>query len=190
MFQSSVELTDLLRRVHSGDRNALDDVIPLVYAELKKIAASHLRREPAKELQTTALVHEAFVKLIGFKHPDYENRIHFFAIASNLMRQVLVDRARTRLAQKRSGLEVDLTGLRALGVPPRGDLLLDLDNALRRLAVDYPRKVALIEMRYFGGMTAEESAAALGITPHVARNELRVAHAWLHRELAGHTVVI
>ena len=187
MAVTLVELTDLLHRIHSGDRDALDAAIPLVYSELKKVAANHLRREAGRRLETTALVHETYVKMSGLQHPDYQNRAHFFAIASNLMRQILVDHARSRLTHKRAGVEIDLAGIQNLGLEPRGNLLLDLDDALHRLAATDPRKVRLIEMRYFGGMTAEESAEALGISAHMARKDLRLAHAWLHREMTANS---
>ena len=116
-------------------------------------------------------------------HPCYENRAHFFAIASRLMRQILVDHARANLTHKRDGMEIEVTELLNPVSTPRSALLLDLDEALHRLGATDPRKVELIEMRYFGGMTAEESAGALGITAHMARRDLRIAHAWLHREL-------
>jgi RNA polymerase sigma factor (TIGR02999 family) len=180
---SLVELTELLQRIHAGDRDALDAAIPLVYGELKKVAANHLRKESAQRVETTALVHETFVKMAGLQHPCYENRAHFFAIASRLMRQILVDHARASFTHKRVGVQIEVTELLNLTNTPRGPLLLDLDEALHRLAATDPRKVELIEMRYFGGMTAEESAVALGITAHMARRDLRLAHAWLHREL-------
>jgi RNA polymerase sigma factor (TIGR02999 family) len=181
-----MQITELLQRVQTGDRQALDTVIPLVYEELKKLAAGHLRREgTARALDTTALVHEAFLRLARGRQPSYENRSHFFGIASRLMRQVLVDLARSRNAEKRSAMEqVPLADIPDLGQPSDESLLI-MDDALRRLERIDPRKVQLIEMRYFGGMTAEESAAALSISVHIVRRELRLAQAWLHREMAG-----
>ena len=181
-----MEITELLHRVRSGDRDALDAVVPLVYDELKKLASSHLRREgrPAM-LETTALVHEAFLRLAGSRHPDYENRAHFYGIASRLMRQVLVDLARARATEKRAaGQEVHLAELPDVGRQP-DELLLLMDDALERLGRTDPLKVQLIEMRYFGGMTAEESAEALAMSVHVVRRDLRVAQAWLRKEMAG-----
>src|SRR5512143_517758 len=105
MGKTPMEITELLQRVHAGDQQALHTVVPLVYDELKKLAAGHLRREEARPLDTTALVHEAFLRLVGGKHPSYENRSHFYGIASRLMRQVLVDLARARATQKRSGMD-------------------------------------------------------------------------------------
>src|SRR5437867_4609341 len=179
-----MEITQLLQRVHHGDQEALDTVIPLVYAELKKLAAAHLRREGRERpLETTALVHEAFLRLAHGQHPSYENRSHFYGIASRLMRQVLVDLARARSREKRSAMEeVSLAEIPELGRQPDESLLV-MDEAMERLARTDPLKIQLIEMRYFGGMTAEESATALSISVHVVRRELRLAQAWLHREM-------
>jgi RNA polymerase sigma-70 factor, ECF subfamily len=181
-----MEITKLLQRVHEGEREALDAVIPLVYEELKKLASAHLRREGgAQPLQTTALVHEAFLRLVGGRHPSYENRSHFYGIASRLMRQILVDASRAKSAEKRSAAaEVALADIPDLGHQPSGSLLA-MDDALERLARTDPLKVQLIEMRYFGGMTAEETAEALSMSVHVVRRELRVAQAWLRKEMAG-----
>jgi RNA polymerase sigma factor (TIGR02999 family) len=181
-----LQITDLLQRVHAGDQEALHTVIPLVYDELKKLAAGHLRGErKERPLDTTALVHEAFLRLAHGQQPSYENRTHFFGIASRLMRQVLVDLARARSREKRKAVEVvSLTEITEMGRQPDESLLV-MDEALERLERIDPLKVQLIEMRYFGGMTAEESAAVLSISVHVVRRELRLAQAWLHREIAG-----
>jgi RNA polymerase sigma-70 factor (ECF subfamily) len=179
-----MQITDLLQRVHDGDQQALDVIIPLVYEELKKLAAGHLRREgKARSLETTALVHEAFLRLARGRQPSYENRSHFFGIASRLMRQVLVDLARARTADKRSGVEIQLADLPDIGRDPDESIRM-MDDALERLARTDPVKVRLIEMRYFGGMTAEESATVLSMSVHVVRRELRLGQAWLRREMA------
>ncbi|HZQ54844.1 MAG TPA: ECF-type sigma factor [Bryobacteraceae bacterium] len=180
-----MELTEMLQRVHTGERQALDAIIPLVYDELKKLAAAHLRRErAARPLQTTALVHEAFLRLVGSRHPLYENRAHFYGIASRLMRQILVDAARARAAEKRgAAAEIALAQLPEIGYQPDRALLV-LDEALERLGRTNALKVQLIEMRFFGGMTAEESAEALSLSVHLVRRELRLAQAWLRREMA------
>jgi RNA polymerase sigma-70 factor (ECF subfamily) len=178
-----MDLTELLQRVHAGDREALDEVIPLVYQELKKLAAGHLRQEMgAESLQTTALVHETFLRLVGMQHPSYANRSHFYGIASRLMRQILVDAARQRSAGKRNGLRIALTDLGDLGTQP-DDVLLALDDALDELARSSPIKAQLVEMHYFGGMTAEESAEFLSMSVHVVRREIRLAQAWLRKEM-------
>jgi RNA polymerase sigma-70 factor (ECF subfamily) len=181
-----MQITELLQRVHGGDQQALHTVIPLVYDELKKLAAGHLRREgKARPLDTTALVHEAFLRLAHGQHPSYENRSHFYGIASRLMRQVLVDVARARATEKRSAMEeVRLAEIPDLARKPDESLLV-MDEALEKLARTDPLKVQLIEMRFFGGMTAEETATLLSISVHVVRRELRLAQAWLHKEMAG-----
>lgn len=179
-----MQITDLLQRVHAGDPKALDAVVPLVYEELKKLAAGHLRRESgARSLNTTALVHEAFLRLAGGQQPSYQNRSHFFGIASRLMRQILVDLARAQSTAKRNAAEIPLAEMGEIGGLQRTPLL-DLDEALNRLAKEDALKAQLIEMRYFGGMTAEESATALSLSIHAVRRELRLAQAWLHRELS------
>lgn len=184
--KTDMQITELLQRVHAGDHEALDSVIPLVYGELKKLAAGHLQREgTVRPLDTTELVHEAFLRLAHGQHPSYENRSHFYGIASRLMRQILVDLARARSAEKRGGIEeVRLAEIPEVGLHPDESLLV-MDDALERLARTDPVKVQLIEMRYFGGMTAQESAAALSLSVHAVRRELRLAQAWLHKEMAG-----
>ncbi len=182
-----MEITVLLQRLEAGDRGVIDVVIPLVYDELKKLARSHLRREAgAGPLQTTALVHEAFMKLAGSRHPSYENRSHFFGIASRLMRQILVDTARARAAEKRGAAkEVALAVLPDWGPPQPNRQLLAMDDALRLLEKSDPAKSQLIEMKYFGGMTANEISIAVSSPVHVVRRELRLAQAWLRKEMAS-----
>ena len=181
-----MEITELLHRVRAGDQDALRTVVPLVYDELKKLASAQLRRECRPvSLETTALVHEAFLRLAGSCHPNYENRSHFFGIASRLMRQVLVDLARSRDTEMRNARqEVRLAEIPEMGRQPDASLLI-LNDALERLGHTDELKVQLIEMRYFGGMTAEESAEALSMSVHVVRRELRLAQAWLRNEMAG-----
>jgi RNA polymerase sigma-70 factor, ECF subfamily len=159
-----MHLTKMLQDLQAGDRDAMHDVIPLVYEELKKIARSHLRREAgAVPLETTALVHETFLKLAGSRHPSYENRGHFYGITSRLMRQILVDSARARTASKRAAAqEVALADIPDWGPQPDRSLLA-LNDALQWLEETDPTKGQLIEMRYFGGMTAEESSIALSM---------------------------
>jgi len=183
-----LELTQLLQRIQAGEPEALNAVIPLVYNELKKLASAHLHREgPAQPLQTTELVHEAFLRLAGSRQPSYENRAHFFGIASRLMRQVLVDAARARAAEKRgAAAEVALADIPDFGAQPHRALLA-MDDALNQLALADPLKVTLVEMRYFGGMTAQECAGQLSISVHIVRRELRLATAWLRKEMAAST---
>lgn len=181
-----MEITQLLHRMETGDREVMNAVIPLVYDELKKLARSHLRREGGPvTLETTALVHEAFLKLSAGKHPTYENRSHFFGIASRLMRQILVDSARARTAEKRGATkEIALAELPEWAPQPNR-ILLKMDDALQELEKADPFKAQILEMRFFGGMTAEETAVAVGKPVHVVRRELRLAQAWLRKELAA-----
>jgi RNA polymerase sigma-70 factor, ECF subfamily len=180
-----MHLTKMLQDLQAGDRDAMHDVIPLVYEELKKIARSHLRREAgAVPLETTALVHETFLKLAGSRHPSYENRGHFYGITSRLMRQILVDSARARTASKRAAAqEVALADIPDWGPQPDRSLLA-LNDALQWLEETDPTKGQLIEMRYFGGMTAEESSIALSMPTYMVRRELRLAQALLRKKMA------
>jgi RNA polymerase sigma factor (TIGR02999 family) len=180
-----MHLTKMLQDLQAGDRDAMHDVIPLVYEELKKIARSHLRREAgAVPLETTALVHETFLKLAASRHPSYENRGHFYGITSRLMRQILVDSARARTASKRAAAqEVALAYIPDWGPQPDRSLLA-LNDALQWLEETDPRKGQLIEMRYFGGMTAEESSIALSMPTYMVRRELRLAQALLRKKMA------
>ena len=179
-----MQLTQMLQALEAGDRNALNEVIPLVYDDLKKLARAQLRREQRPDaMETTVLVHEAFLKLTGSRHPLYGSRSHFFGVASRLMRQVLVDTARFRNAAKRDVRKnVDLEELDELANTPDRSLLA-MNNALEELEKRDPLKARIIEMRYFGGLTAEESSAALSKPVHIVRRELRLAQAWLRREM-------
>jgi len=180
-----MHLTKLLHRLNDGDREVMDVVIPLVYEELKKLARARLRNElNVAPLQTTALVHEAFLKLSGSRHPSYENRSHFYGIASRLMRQILVDAARAKAAEKRGAAqEVALADLPDRGLEPDRSVLA-LEDALQWLEKADGLKGRLIEMRYFGGMTAEECSTALSMPVHIVRRELRLAQVWLRKHMA------
>jgi RNA polymerase sigma-70 factor, ECF subfamily len=180
-----MQITKLLRRLEAGDRSAMHDVIPLVYEELKTLARAHLRREAVVPFETTVLVHEAFLRLARGRHPSYENRAHFYGIASRLMRQILVETARSRATGKRDAArEMALADLPDKVVQADRSLLA-VDAALQQLEKTDPRKGQLIQMRYFGGMTAEESSTALSMPVHVVRRELRLAEVWLRKEMAG-----
>jgi RNA polymerase sigma-70 factor, ECF subfamily len=180
-----MQITRMLQRLESGDREALDEVIPMVYQELKKLAVGHLRREAMPVFEPTALVHEAFLRLARGRHPLYENRTHFYGIASRLMRQVLVETARSKATQKRGAArEMPLSEAPARHSEPDRSVLA-VDAALQQLERADPRKAELVQMRYFGGLTAEESASALSIPVHTARRELRLAEAWLRREMSA-----
>jgi RNA polymerase sigma-70 factor, ECF subfamily len=184
MMQASV--TGLIARLRSGDRAALDQLIPLVYTELHKIAAGYLSDEGRPHtLQATALVHEAYLRLLGANHPDYSSRAHFFGVAASLMRQILVDHARSRQAAKRGGPGLTLVLDENLDAgAPRESTVVALDDALQSLALVDENKVRLIELRFFGGMTAEEIAEFLPDSVHRVRHEMRLALAWLHREVS------
>jgi RNA polymerase sigma factor (TIGR02999 family) len=178
-------ITALLARARQGESEALEHVLPLVYDELHRLAAAALRRDRSGHtLQPTALLNEAFLRLFGPQQPDFSDRAHFLGIAARVMRQVLVDYARTRRAQKRgAGLLVPLAENIAAASQP-GDLL-ELDAALEKLQREDPRLVALIEMRFFAGMTAEETAAVRSESVHAIRHDLRYAQARLRRLLEG-----
>ena len=190
MNPSHSDVTVLLAAWRGGDKAALDRLIPLVYEELRGLAEGYLGRErPGHTLSATAVLHEAYLRLVERTHPGWEGRVHFFAVAAQLMRRILVDHARARRADKRGGgaLRVEI----GPDVPAEGGDgidradLIDLDRALDRLAVLDERKSRAIELRYFGGLTESEAAAALGISPATARLDLRLARAWLLAELEG-----
>lgn len=178
----------LLQRLRGGDREALNELVAELYGELHRIAGRHLQGERSGHtLQTTALVHEAYLKLVEAQERGFADEVHFLAVASRVMRQVLVDYARARSAQKRGGgdLEHWTANLEAAGDSSLDLLdLLVLDEALDALAAEDESLARLVEMRYFGGMTAEESAEALGISVHVVRHDLRLAQAWLRRKMS------
>ena len=177
-------ITLLLARVNNGDRKALDHLVPLVYQELHRIAEGYLRRESQHHtLQPTALIHEAYLRLAEYGGADYQNRKHFFAVAARVMRQILVDHARGRQAAKRgAGLTVPL-GPGSDFAPERDRIVISLDDALNALATEDDEKARLVELRFFGGMTAEEIAECVETPVHIVRRELRSAQAWLRREI-------
>jgi len=184
-MQVSQPITNALHDLAKGDSSALDRVMPLVYVELRRLAGHYLRQErPGHTLQPTALVHEAYFRLSGDSQPDYHNRAHFLGVAAHAMRQILIDHARTRNAAKRGGGKAPFSIEEGWDAPvERPSSLIQVDDALRTLEVQDPRKAQLIEMRFFGGMTAEESAEVLQLPVQTVRSELRIAQAWLKREL-------
>jgi RNA polymerase sigma factor (TIGR02999 family) len=184
-------ITLLLQEFAAGDKAAFDQVMPMVYAELRKLAGRHLHRERAGHtLQPTALVNEAYVKLIGQHQPDYRSRAHFLGVAAHAMRQILIDHARLRNAKKRGGHELILSLDESMDAPiERPPAAIALDDALQTLERRDARKARLIEMRFFGGLTAEESAEVLDLPVEKVRAELRVAQAWLQRELDRKTLL-
>lgn len=179
------EVTRLLHRMGEGDPLALDKLMPIVYDELRLIARRQLRHQVSgNTLNTTALVHEAFLKLSGAKDQDFKDRCHFYAVAATAMRQILVDHARKRASHKRGGgwkrVDLDSTQLR---VDEQADLILEIDRALQKLSQLNERLTHLIECRFFAGMNEMETAAALGVTDRTVRRDWTKARAWLHREL-------
>lgn len=179
------DITQLLRRFADGDSDAFDRLVPLVYEDLRQIAHRQLRRlRPGRTLDTTGLVHEAYLKLIGSRAADWNDRSHFFAVAAAAMRQILVDHARYLTRAKRGGnepnLELDESRLRLVDDASE---LLDLDHALERLARSEPRQVRVIECRYFAGFTVDETAAALGVARRTVHRDWLQAQAWLRQEL-------
>ena len=177
-------ITVLLSRLRSGDHEAFDDLIPLVYEELHRLAEAYLRRESQnRTLQPTALIHEAYLRLVQYGNPAYENRSHFFGVAARVMRQVLVDHARARQAGKR-GPAVKVALHPRLDVAPEQDrVVIALDDALNTLAIEDETQARLVEMRFFAGMTALEIAECTETPVHIVRRKLRIAQAWLRREI-------
>ena len=182
---SQTGVTDLLVHWSEGDQEALNKLIPLVYDELHKLASRYLRRERSDHtLQTTAVVHEAYLKLVNQRDANFENRLHFFAVAAQIMRRILVDYARRHHASKRGGDLYKLSLDEALVTSEeKGADLLALDEALERLAAIDPRQSRVVELRIFAGLTLEETAQALNISPSTVRREWSMAKAWLHRQI-------
>jgi RNA polymerase sigma factor (TIGR02999 family) len=179
------QVTDLLTRWRGGDRQALDSLMPLVYEELRVLARHYLRGErPDHTLQSTALVHEAFVRLVGQDPPDWKSRAHFFGVAARLMRQILVDHARNHKAAKRGGNSLTITISEELVGGKSEDIdLLALDAALNSLAEVNPQQGRIVELRYFSGLTIEDTSEVLGVSPATVKRSWTVARAWLYREM-------
>jgi RNA polymerase sigma-70 factor (ECF subfamily) len=179
------EVTLLLAKWAKGSQQALDELTPLVYEELRQLAASYLRKErQGHTLQPTALVHEAYLRLVDQSNPTWQNRSHFFGVAARLMRQILVDHARRKQAGKRAGSRVKVSLEEALSFQhERGRDLVALDSGLNALEKLDPRKCKAVELRYFGGLSMEEIAQTLDVSPVTVRRDLRMAEAWLHHEM-------
>ena len=186
----SQQITHLLLAWGQGDHTALEALMPLVYDELRKVAARHLRgQRQGHTLQTTALVNEAYLRLIDASQVQWQNRAHFFAVAAHLMRRILVDFARTRNYQKRGGGAQPVSLDEAMIVAPeRGADLLALDEALTRLQALNARQAQVVELRYFGGLSEDETSEALEISVRTVRRDWNFARVWLHRELTGREV--
>lgn len=188
---NATHITRLLHEWQGGDREALDRLVPLVYGELRVIAARQLTREWRHDrLQVTAVVHEAYLKLFDQRDVDWQNRGHFFAIAAQLMRRILVDHARHQTRQKRGGEVAPVPLEPAVVIAAAADPVdavdaIDLDRALTRLDALDPEQARLVELRFFGGLTIEETAAAMQRSPATVKREWALAKGWLLRELTG-----
>jgi RNA polymerase sigma factor (TIGR02999 family) len=187
MAQSPQNVTQLLVEGSKGNREALDQLLPIVYEELRRQAARYLRRERAGHtLQTTALIHEAYIRLIDQRSVQWQNRAQFFGVAAQLMRRILVDHARTRKRAKRGGSNLRVSLDQAMAVTKDPDLdLIALDEALQRLAEIDAQQSRVVELRFFSGLSVEETAEVLGISPATVKRDWSVAKAWLHREITG-----
>ena len=184
--QPPSEVTLLLHEWRNGDRQALDALLPLVYKQLRRIAHSQLRKErPDHTLQSAALVHEAYLRLIGMDPPQWESRTHFFSIAAQLMREILVDYARRHRAAKRGAGARALSIEEAAGLCSQKDIdVLALDDALKALTKIDPRQSKVVELRFFAGLSLEEISEALEIAPATVQRDWTAARAWLHREIS------
>ncbi len=181
------EVTGLLMRWQAGERAALDQLLPMVYDELHKLADRQLRRERlGHTLQPTAVVHETYLRLVDQRRATWQSRAHFYAVAAGMMRRVLVDHARGRRAAKRGGLMQHLALEDAeAGIEPPSVDLVDLDDALLRLEALDADQAKIVELRFFGGLTVEETAAVVGSSPATVKRDWHSAKAWLFRELSG-----
>jgi len=188
---TSHELTHLLQAWSDGDQRALDQLMPLVYKELHRLAERYMAGErPGHTLQTTALVNEAYVRLVDIRQVRWQNRVHFFAVSAQLMRRILVEFARSRRALKRGGEVPPVSLDEALEVSPeRGADLVALDDALNALAAIDLRRSRVVELRFFGGLTVEETAEVLKVSAETVMHDWKLARAWLLRELGGVTAL-
>lgn len=192
--KSTSPVTELLARWRSGDQNALDALMPLVYSELRQLAQHYLRKERSDHtLQSTALVHEAYMRLAGQSPPQWQNRAHFFGIAAHLMRQILVEHARGRAAAKRGGGATRMTLDESLGmsiaIAQQNEIdVIVLDKALQDLTELDAQQGRIVELRFFGGLTIEDTSEVLGISPATVKREWVTARAWLFRAMTGETL--
>jgi RNA polymerase sigma factor (TIGR02999 family) len=187
MEQRPKEITQLLLDWRAGNKTALDELIPLVQNELRRLARNFMRgQKPGHTLQTTALVNEAYLRLVDSDRVNWQDRNHFFAISAQLMRRILVDFARKKKSLKRGGdqVQVTLDDHAEFAVAEQTDLI-DLDDALTRLAELSPRQCQIVELRYFGGLTEEQVAETLDISARTVRRDWNLARAWLYRELSS-----
>ena len=176
---------ELIAKWRAGDRAALQALLPLIYEELRRVASKQLRAERANHtLQTTALIHEAYLRLVGGEGAEIHDHCHFVALASRLMRQVLVDQARSKSAAKRGSGCITLTFDEAIALPETSQVdLVSLDDALKSLSSMDPRQAQIVDLRFFGGLSIEDTAQVLGISPATVNREWSTARMWLQREL-------
>ena len=186
MTSSLPNVTELLQNWSNGDRRAQDQLFGAVYNELHRQAARHLQHEhPGLSLQTTDLIHEAYLRLIDQQHVEWQNRLHFYGIAAQVMRRILVDHERSRQAAKRGGSAIRLPLEEAMAVMPGLDLdFIALDEALVRLAAMDPQQSQIVELRFFSGLSVEETAKVLDVSERTVKRDWNVAKAWLRRELS------
>jgi RNA polymerase sigma factor (TIGR02999 family) len=191
MPPASAEITTLLKAWRHGDRAALDQLTPLVYDHLRKLARQYVRKEkPHGQFEATALVHEAYVRLVDARMVDWQDRAHFFVVSARIMRRILVDAARARASTKRGGgmqrvdrsSLIDMDKLAAPGTDRAAEICV-LDDALVALAHMDPRRAQVIELRFFGGLSVEETAESLGVSPQTVMRDWKLARAWLAREM-------
>jgi RNA polymerase sigma factor (TIGR02999 family) len=187
-MSEELDITQLLIEWNGGNQAALDRLMPLIYDELQRIARRHLRRESGTQtLQTTALVHEAYLKMIDQTRISWQNRSQFFGVAAEMMRRILIDHARKRLRDKRGGKAVKLSlddGNIDVSAERAAELVA-LDEALQKLAEQEPEKAKLVELRYFGGLSIEETAEVLGVGTATVTRQWRIVKAWLYKEISG-----
>ncbi len=192
MALASAEITGLLKAWGAGDRTALDRLMPVIYTEIHQLAHRYMKRErQGHSMQTTALINEAYLRLVDVGDVHWSDRTHFFAVSAQLMRRILVDAARTRTAYKRGGQARKVEHSSAVnldeiadGSSRRGEELIAVDDALTALAQFDPRKVHIVELRFFGGLTVEEVAQVLGVSAQTVMRDWKLARVWLMRELS------
>jgi RNA polymerase sigma-70 factor (ECF subfamily) len=186
--QNADEINRLLRALSGGNQRALDELTPVVHKELRRLAHHYMQRErPGHMLQTTALVNEAYIRMVDYKRMRWQDRAHFFAVAAQVMRRILVDHARSHNIKRGAGVpHVALDDVAVVSPDRTGDLVA-LDDAMNALARLDPRKVQIIEMRFFGGLSVEETAEVLKVSPATVRRDWSIAKVWLYRELGGLT---
>jgi RNA polymerase sigma-70 factor, ECF subfamily len=184
----SRDVSNLLRAWSDGDHEALERLIPIVYDEMHRLARHYMKRErPGHSLQTTALVNEAYIRLVDYKRMQWQNRAHFFAVSAQLMRRILVENARRHNLKRGGGMQHLSLEEVAVIEADRSEDIVALDRAMKKLALLDPRKVQVVEMRHFGGLSVEETAAVLRVSPVTVLRDWSTAKAWLYRELACET---